>query len=85
MSIEKISKVQSKFLKVCKNYLYIEGKKNIDISISPLCFFTVWAETPGYFKSLSLYQNKFGFNNFFIIKNLISISKNHDLNIFYNH
>jgi len=84
MSIEKISKAQSKLIKNCKNYLYNEGKKNIDISISPLCFFTAWAETPGYFKTLNLYQNKYGFNNFFILKNLISISKNHNLKIFFN-
>ena len=84
MSIEKISKAQIKLIKNCKNYLSKESKKNIDISISPLCFFTAWAETPGYFKSLNLYQNKYRFNNSFILKNLISISKNHNLKIFFN-
>ena len=41
---------QKKIINNCKIYLEDLRKKNIDISTSPLCYFTSWAETPGKYK-----------------------------------
>ena len=81
MSLKKISQQQKIILKNCNKFLTQERKKNIDISISPLCFFTVWAKTPGYFKIYDL--NGFKKNQLiFTFKNLLSISKNFDKKLF---
>ena len=45
MSLEKIKRNQALILRNCKKFLNEERKKNIDTSTSPLCFFTVWANT----------------------------------------
>ena len=58
MSLDKINKNQIKLLKDCKKFILQEKNKNIDICASPLCFFTVWAHTPGYFKAFDLYGKK---------------------------
>ena len=83
MFTKKINKFQVKLLEISKKYLTSENKKNIDTSISPLCFFTIWAETPGYYKILHLSKLNLKINFFFILKNLISISKNFSLKIHY--
>lgn len=81
MSLKKISQQQKIILKNCNKFLTQERKKNIDTSISPLCFFTVWAKTPGYFKIYDL--NGFKKNQLiFTFKNLLSISKNFDKKLF---
>lgn len=73
---------QDSIIKKCKKYLIEEKKKNIDTSISPLCFFTTWASTPGYFKLFELNDINKKNHFFFTIKNLLSISKNVDLKLF---
>lgn len=81
MSLKKISQQQKIILRKCKKFLIQEKKKNIDIGISPLCFFTVWAKSPGYFKIydlLGLKKNQL----LFTFKNLLSVSKNFDLKLF---
>ena len=75
MSVKKIDNFQIKLLQICKKYLNSQKKKNINISISPLCFFTIWAETPGYYKILSLSKLVQKSKLIYIFKNLISISK----------
>ena len=84
MSIKKIGNFQIKLLEICKNYLNFQKKENINVSTSPLCFFTTWAETPGYYKILSLSKLNPKSELIYIFKNLISISKNYYLKIFYN-
>lgn len=84
MSLEKIKKNQKNLLDNCKKFLLQERKKNIDISVSPLCFFTVWANTPGYYKTLDLYGLKGKSKILFFFKNLLSISRNFDLKLFLN-
>ena len=59
MSLDKINKNQIKLLKDCKKFILKEKNKNIDICASPLCFFTVWALTPGYYKAFDLYGKYF--------------------------
>ena len=48
---------QEKVLRDSKAYILRE-KKNIDVSSSPLCFLTIWAETPGKYKLLDLLSIK---------------------------
>tara|TARA_Y100000389_G_C17467238_1_gene526768 strand:+ start:517 stop:1878 length:1362 start_codon:yes stop_codon:yes gene_type:complete len=83
MLINKINKFQIKLLQICKKYLSSEKNNNIDISISPLCFFTIWAETPGYYKTLNLSKLDQKIKFLYFFKNLISISKNYSLKIHY--
>ena len=42
-----IGKLQLKIIRDCSNYLQKLKKKNVDIAVSPLCFFTTWAKNPG--------------------------------------
>lgn len=64
-----------------KEYLTKSEKKNIDISLSPLCFMTTWTKTVGHYKILKLLKIKnFDFINYFI-KDILSIGKYHDLEI----
>lgn len=79
--MEEIKKFQKKLVNSCKEYLNKESFF-FDVSISPLCFFTTWAETPGKLK-LDYFINR-RFNYFFFFKNILSISKNFDLDIFFN-
>ena len=81
MSVKKIGNFQIKLLQICKNYLTSQKKKNVNISTSPLCFFTVWAETPGYYQILNLSKLDQKTKLIYIFKNLISISKNYNFNI----
>lgn len=82
MSLEKIRLNQKLILRNCKKFLNQEKKRNIDISTSPLCFFTVWANTPGYFKVLDMQELKKKNQLLFSLKNILSISKNFDLKLF---
>ena len=84
MSLDKINKNQIKLLKDCKKFILKEKNKNIDICASPLCFFTVWALTPGYYKAFDLYGKKQNSKILFTIKNLLSIAKNFDLKLHLN-
>ena len=62
--MQKIAKAQQDLIKVCRNYLTRENQNNIDVDISPLCFFTVWADTPGRKKNFKIfiYFKKYFFN-----------------------
>ena len=73
---------QLKFIKKSISYIGSVKKKDIDISTSPLCFITTWAEMPGK-QFVDLFLNK-KLNLFFNIKNYLSISKNFDLKSFYS-
>ena len=83
MSLEKIKRNQALILRNCKKFLNEERKKNIDTSTSPLCFFTVWANTPGYFKVLDIQELEKKNHLLFSLKNIMSISKNFDLKLFF--
>ena len=80
--MQKISSFQNFFITNCFNYLKNCKRKNINISASPLCFFTIWAQSPG-----KLIVNKFlgkscFYDLIYIFKNIASISYNHDLKIY---
>lgn len=83
MSLEKIKINQALILRNCKKFLNEEKKRNIDTSTSPLCFFTAWANTPGYFKVLDLQGLKKKNQLLFVLKDILSISKNFDLKLFF--
>lgn len=68
MSLKNIKKKQKNLLNNCKKFLIREKKKNLDISASPLCFYTIWADTPGYYKTLDLYGLKDNSKIFFFLK-----------------
>ncbi len=84
MSLKNIKKKQKNLLNNCKKFLIREKKKNLDISASPLCFYTIWADTPGYYKTLDLYGLKDNSKIFFFFKNLMSLSRNFDLKLLLN-
>ena len=77
-----IGKIQLKIIRDCSNYLQKLKKKNIDIAVSPLCFFTTWAKNPGNLKLRNLLKKPQDF--LYILKNILSVAKNHDLEVFYN-
>ena len=81
--MNRINFFQKKLLIKCANYLSKLKKSKIDISLSPLCFFTIWASSPGHIKVNSFAGKNASFNFFFIFKNILSIMKNHDLNLHY--
>ena len=62
--------------------MLIDLTKKIDISSSPLCFLTTWAKNPGN-SILRTFLNK-PLEIGYLIKNILSISKNHDLSFFCN-
>lgn len=80
--MQKIAKAQQDLIKVCRNYLTRENQNNIDVDISPLCFFTVWADTPGRYKVFDLLNEKKISKYSFILKNIFSISKDFDLKLY---
>jgi len=82
--MNKIFLFQNLFIKSCNLYLKETKNKKVDISISPLCFLTVWANTPGRLKINEIIGKKNFFRFFYIFKNILSISKNSDLTLFYN-
>ena len=82
--MNKIFLFQHSFIKSCALYLKKTKKRKIDISISPLCFLTIWASTPGRLKIDEIIKKKNFFKFFYIFKNILSISKNSDLTLFYN-
>ena len=82
--MEKINKFQKKIIKLSKQFIHREKIKKINVSESPICFFTVWAETPGMYQIYSFFKKKNFRKYFFYIKNILSIYKNHNLKIFYN-
>ena len=84
MTNKEIGTLQINLIKKCKNYLINEKKKNIDISISPLCFFTTWANSPGFYQIQRLNNKKKTSFLFFAIKNFLSIYNNLNLDINFN-
>ena len=72
---------QINLLKKVKDYLDLSKKKNIDTALSPLCFMTTWTKTVGYYKILQLLNKQKFLNKFFILKDMLSISKFHDIYI----
>lgn len=73
-------KEQIRLIKLVKKYLINCKKTGVDIALSPKCFITTWALTPGYFKLKSL-TNSSNFSSFFInsVKDLFSICFHHDI------
>ena len=72
-------KEQIRLIKLVKKYLINCKKTGVDIALSPKCFITTWALTPGYFKLKSL-TNSSNFSSFInSVKDLFSISFHHDL------
>lgn len=77
---------QKKLLDNCNKFVQKLKKKNIDIALNPECFFTIWAKTPGQITIKNILGKKKSFSDyFFIFKNIISVAKNHDLEIISNH
>jgi len=68
----KIIKLANEYLKQCK-------KNGIDISLSPKCFMTTWAQTPGYFTIKFLTASANIKSIIFFIKDLFFIGFHHDL------
>jgi hypothetical protein len=77
-----IESFQTNILKKSIKFIDQSLKKNIDIGTSPLCFLTPWATSPGKFKLDLIMKKKIEFKSIF--KNILNISKNHDLNVFFN-
>ena len=77
-----IESFQTNILKKSIKFIDQSLKKNIDIGTSPLCFLTPWATSPGKFKLDLIMKKKIEFKSIF--KNFLNISKNHDLNVFFN-
>ena len=75
---------QLKTINLCRDYLRYSEKKKISIDTSPVCFFTIWAETIGKIKLLQLLKSLALKNIFTIFKNFIFIGKNHDLTLITN-
>jgi hypothetical protein len=78
--MKELFKRQKKLISNVKKYNSTCSKKNIDPSLSSLCFMTTWAITPGYFKLLDL-LGKSNFNFFFYLKDILSISRYHNLKL----
>lgn len=80
--MKEIEIFQDKIIKKCINFLKILKFKSLDISLSPLCFFTVWAKNPGKIKLDSILGKKPDY--YYLLKNFLSIIKNYDLELFHN-
>ena len=65
-----------------KNFISNCIKKNIDISLSSMCYLTTWTKSFGHFKILGLSGLKRENLILFTLKNIISISKYHNLEIY---
>ena len=77
-----IESFQTNILKKSIKFIDQSFKNNIDPGLSPLCFLTPWATSPGKFKLDSIMKKKIEIKSIF--KNILNISKNHDLNVFFN-
>ncbi len=77
-----IENFQTNILKKSIKFIDQSFKNNIDPGLSPLCFLTPWATSPGKFKLDSIMKKKIEIKSIF--KNILNISKNHDLNVFFN-
>lgn len=76
---ESIEVKQKKIIREANLYISECKKKNIDISLSPLCFMTSWAYTPGYINLMWL-RKIYKFKDFYIfLKNILAIGFNHDV------
>ena len=80
--MQEIFKTQTNAINRAKQYIFESSQKNIDIALSSLCFLTTWTRTVGHYKMLKLS----GIKNFkyitFFIRDIFSISKHHDLEIY---
>jgi len=75
---------QKKILNDCYEYLKNIKKNGIKINFSPLCFFTTWTKSYGYFKILHLRKKKIFFDFLiFYLKNIFSILKNGSIELVY--
>ena len=79
--MKEISKFQLELINSCKSFLKKQEKDNIDICLSPLCFFTIWANSPGRYKVLDIINKSEFKKYFFSIKNVLSISRDFDLDL----
>ena len=77
-----INSFQKKTLKDCYKYLRYCKNKDIDISVSPLCFFTVWGKNPGLVRLKKIWGTRHFSDIIYLFKNILSISKNYDLKIY---
>ena len=82
--MQEIEKFQKKTIQICKDFLHKEKNKNIDVSLSPLCFFTIWGKTPGLYKVFELLNMNIGLKFTYVVRNIFSISKDFDLELFFN-
>ena len=76
--MEELFKEQKNLIKKVIKFNSSSLKKGIDPSLNPLSYMTTWTVTPGYFKLLDLQDIK-NFKLFFILKDIFSISKLHNL------
>ena len=77
--MEKHFKAQIRLIDLVKKYFTSCKLAGIDVSLSPKCFMTTWAQSPGYFKLKHLTaSSNFSFI-IYLIKDLFSISFHHDL------
>lgn len=84
--MQEINYFQKNLLKGCFKFIRDLKKKKIDVSLNPECFFTVWAKSPGQINIKNILGKKKVIADYlFIIKNIISISRNYDLEIISNH
>lgn len=79
--MKKISSFQKNFINNCFDYLKDCKRKNINISTSPLCFFTIWAQSPGKLIVNKFLEKSYFYDLIYILKNIASISYNHDLEV----
>ena len=81
---KKIFKSQTSSLFIANEYLKKCRNKGINIDISPLCDFVMWADCIGHQKLLLLKNNKDFSINFFknFIKELLAIGKNYEFSKF---
>jgi hypothetical protein len=80
--MKNIGSFQKNILKKSIKFIDRTFKNNIDIGTSPLCFLTPWATSPGKFKLDLIMKKKIELKSIF--KNILNISKNHDLDVFFN-
>ena len=76
--------IKNKFIISIKKYLIETKRSKINISLSPLCFFTTWARTLGYVNMMRIRKMTRLNDLFFFFKNIILIGFDHDLQLEFN-
>ena len=77
-----IETFQKKTIKDCFDYFRLCKSKKVDPAISPLCFSTIWARSPGQIRLKQIWKTRSLSDIIYLIKNFLSISKNYDLQVF---